>query len=92
MTDEGQLYTVDNGSNGNLGGNPITSGAGQATNKPNNGGTGEIIRINPLQNGGNSYSIPSSNPFVGQASVAEEIYALGFRDAQTFSFGTDNSG
>lgn len=46
LTEDGQLYTVDNGSNGNLGGNPVDAngtptdqpGAGEATNTPNNGG------------------------------------------------------
>ncbi|MGF1587979.1 MAG: malectin domain-containing carbohydrate-binding protein [Pleurocapsa sp.] len=48
LSESGKLYTIDNGSNGNLGGNPLDAngiptdqtGAGEATNTPNNGGTG----------------------------------------------------
>lgn len=55
---------------------------------------GKTIRINPLEDtaNGKAFSVPSSNPFVGQAGAAEEIYALGFRDQQTFSFGQDRNG
>ena len=46
---DGQLYTVDNGSNADLGGNPVDAegnpteqpGAETATNTPNNGGSGD---------------------------------------------------
>ena len=46
---DGQLYTVDNGSNADLGGNPVDAEgnpteepmAGAATNNPNNGGSGD---------------------------------------------------
>ena len=38
MTADGRLYTVDNGSNANLGGNPAIV-KGEATNKIVNGGT-----------------------------------------------------
>ncbi|MEO0868513.1 MAG: hypothetical protein AAFY17_08705, partial [Cyanobacteria bacterium J06642_11] len=37
---DGKLYTVDNGSNNNLGGNPIVVN-GEATNQPNDGGSGD---------------------------------------------------
>ena len=40
ITQNGLLYTVDNGSNGNLGGNPIFVN-GEVTNQPNNGGSGD---------------------------------------------------
>ncbi len=39
MTADGRLYTVDNGSNNNLGGDPVVVN-GEATNQINNGGTG----------------------------------------------------
>ncbi|MEM8828032.1 MAG: malectin domain-containing carbohydrate-binding protein [Cyanobacteria bacterium P01_G01_bin.19] len=60
LTGNGQFYTVDNGSNGNLGGNPVDiSGvatdqpnAGEATNTPNNGGTGDPEPLFLLEDGG----------------------------------------
>ena len=59
LTENGQLYTVDNGSNGNLGGNPVDAdgnpteqlGAGEATNTPNNGGTGDPEPLFLLEQG-----------------------------------------
>jgi glucose/arabinose dehydrogenase/plastocyanin len=49
---------------------------------------GSILRIDPL--GSNSangqYGIPEDNPFVGQAGVAAELYAYGFRNPFRFSF------
>ena len=47
---DGKLYTVDNGSNGGLGGNPI-SVAGEATNLPNNGGVGDNEPFYLIQDG-----------------------------------------
>ncbi|HHP7232168.1 MAG TPA: Calx-beta domain-containing protein [Xenococcaceae cyanobacterium] len=60
LTESGKLYTVDNGSNSNLGGNPIDAngnptdqaGAGEATNTPNNGGTGDPEPLFLLEDGG----------------------------------------
>lgn len=44
---------------------------------------GKLLRITPLPNGG--YTVPSDNPFVGQAG-RDEIYAYGFRNPFRFSF------
>ena len=60
LTQNGQLYTVDNGSNGGLGGNPVDAngnpteqpGAGEATNDPNDGGTGDPEPLFLLEDGG----------------------------------------
>lgn len=52
LTQAGNLYTLDNGSNGGLGGNPITDGNGQPTNQPNNGGAGDPEPLFLIQNGG----------------------------------------
>ncbi|MBE9044156.1 hypothetical protein IQ255_07010 [Pleurocapsales cyanobacterium LEGE 10410] len=60
LSQAGNLYTVDNGSNGNLGGNPLDSagvptnqpGAGEATNLPNDGGTGDPEPLFLLEDGG----------------------------------------
>lgn len=51
MTPSGQLYTVDNGSNGGLGGNPNTAG-GEAINTPNNGGSGDPEPLFLIEDGG----------------------------------------
>lgn len=57
---DGKLFTVDNGSNQNLGDNPLDangkptnkSGAGEATNKPNNGGSGDPEPLFLIEDGG----------------------------------------
>ncbi|MBX3433680.1 MAG: PQQ-dependent sugar dehydrogenase [Pirellulales bacterium] len=64
------------------------AGGGQNTNDA----LGKMLRINPLQDGGNPYSIPATNPFVGGTGVLPEIYALGFRNPHTFSFNLDDQG
>ncbi|MEO0802271.1 MAG: malectin domain-containing carbohydrate-binding protein, partial [Cyanobacteria bacterium J06642_2] len=48
---DGKLYTVDNGSNNTLGGNPIVVN-GEATNQPNNGGVGDPEPLFLLEDGG----------------------------------------
>ncbi|MEB3210923.1 MAG: hypothetical protein VKL39_06190, partial [Leptolyngbyaceae bacterium] len=60
FTADGRLYTVDNGSNGNLGGNPNTESgdldgdgiSGEAINTPNNGGDGDPEPLFFIQEGG----------------------------------------
>jgi glucose/arabinose dehydrogenase len=60
LRENGQIYTVDNGSNGGLGGNPVdvngnpteALGAGEATNLPNNGGTGDPEPLFLIEDGG----------------------------------------
>ena len=51
VTQSGQLYTVDNGSNGNLGGDPIVVD-GEFTSQPNNGGTGDPEPLFLIEEGG----------------------------------------
>ncbi len=59
LTEDGQLYTVDNGSNSDLGGNPLDAtgiptnqpGAGEATNTPNDGGSGDPEPLFLLEDG-----------------------------------------
>ncbi|MEM7240222.1 MAG: hypothetical protein AAF501_20670, partial [Pseudomonadota bacterium] len=41
QTPDGNFYTVDNGSNGGLGGNPVVDGNGEPTHDTNQGGTGD---------------------------------------------------
>ena len=47
---------------------------------------GKILRIDPRASGGQPYSVPSSNPFVGRAGARGEIYAYGLRNPWRFSF------
>lgn len=71
---------------GGSGGDPL--GVGQDMMN----GLGKILRINPLgtnsQNG--EYGIPSDNPFVGDASALDEIYAYGVRNPQRFGWDSEN--
>ena len=51
---------------------------------------GAIARIDPLDTAaGRRYGIPASNPFVGGANAAAEIWAYGLRHPQQFSFDVD---
>jgi glucose/arabinose dehydrogenase len=48
---------------------------------------GKMLRIDvDRHDEGRQYAIPSDNPFVGQANVRPEIWALGFREPWRFSF------
>lgn len=46
---------------------------------------GKILRIDPRPGGGEPYTSPNSNPFVGDPG-RDEIYALGLRNPFRFSF------
>ena len=58
-----------------------TAGDGEA-----NDALGKILRINPMQNGNASYSVPGSNPFVGNLAMADEVYSLGHRNPHHIAF------
>src|SRR5215510_13627168 len=47
---------------------------------------GKILRIDPRQSGADPYTVPSNNPFVGQAPWKPEIWAYGVRNPWRFSF------
>ena len=48
---------------------------------------GKILRIDPRRGqGGAPYTVPASNPLVGQAGARGEIFALGFRNPYKMSF------
>jgi len=64
-----------------------TAGGGQ-----NNDALGKMLRINPLQNGASSYSVPATNPFVGSPTMLAEVYTLGHRNPHNFSFAEDTLG
>jgi uncharacterized repeat protein (TIGR03806 family) len=58
--------------------------AGTMTGQDTSKLLGVIIRINP--NGGNPYSIPAGNPFIGVSGKRPEIWHYGFRNPWRFSF------
>jgi glucose/arabinose dehydrogenase len=62
-------------------------GGGDPDNSAQDTGSllGKILRINPQPNGGDPYSSPGSNPFVGDPG-RDEVYALGLRNPFRFSF------
>jgi glucose/arabinose dehydrogenase len=68
----------------------IGVGDGGSEDDPDNNGQntdtplGKILRIAPKPGGG--YTIPSTNPFVGQAGKRPEIWAYGLRNPWRFSF------
>jgi glucose/arabinose dehydrogenase len=47
---------------------------------------GKILRIDPRASGGQPFTAPTSNPFVGRAGARPEIYAYGLRNPWRFSF------
>ncbi|RYY37393.1 MAG: PEP-CTERM sorting domain-containing protein, partial [Sphingomonadales bacterium] len=72
----------------------IGLGDGGGANDPRDNGQdltnplGKILRIDPLAGG--AYGIPDDNPFTGQSGTLGEIWALGLRNPQQFSW--DSSG
>lgn len=59
---------------------------------------GKILRIDPLADGDDPYSVPASNPYADGGPLldddgnVEEIYAWGFRNPQNLSFARDGNG
>jgi len=47
---------------------------------------GKLLRIDPRQSGGASYTSPGDNPFVGVAGARPEIWSYGLRNPFRFSF------
>lgn len=71
-----------------------TGDGGSGGDPPNNAQNkesllGKLLRIDPRAGGGQPYSIPADNPFVGKAG-RDEIYSYGLRNPFRFSF--DSSG
>ena len=52
---------------------------------------GKILRIDPRASGGNPYTVPDDNPFVGRSGAKPEIYAYGLRNPWRFSFDRSTS-
>jgi glucose/arabinose dehydrogenase len=68
-------------------------GSGDQGNNAQNGNSllGKMIRIN-VSTGGTApfYTIPNNNPFVSDANVLDEIWALGLRNPYRWSFDRSN--
>lgn len=69
-----------------------TGDGGSAGDPPNNAQNrevllGKLLRIDPRPSGGQPYSAPRSNPFVGRPG-RDEIYSYGLRNPFRFSFDT----
>ena len=78
--DHGLLYLAI-GDGGNF--TPADSNrSGQDPNSP----LGKILRIDPLQDGALSYTVPTDNPFIDDPAFLPEIWAVGFRHPQRFSW------
>jgi len=58
-----------------------TAGGGQG-----NDALGKIIRINPLRTGDSSFTIPLDNPFAGDSSMIDSVYATGLRNPHHLAF------
>jgi glucose/arabinose dehydrogenase len=48
--------------------------------------SGKLLRLDPKPSGGKGYTVPKSNPFVGQGGARPEIWAYGLRNPWRFSF------
>jgi glucose/arabinose dehydrogenase len=73
-----------------------TGDGGSGGDPPNNAQSkevllGKLLRIDPRPSGGQPYSVPSSNPFVGKPG-RDEIYSYGLRNPFRFSFDTVSAG
>ena len=81
--DYGLLY-IGHG-DGNIYNHPVHGGQ-------RNDGRGKILRIDPLQTDSTRYSIPPTNPFVGDTNWLDEIYATGMRNPHSLCFAKDDTG
>jgi glucose/arabinose dehydrogenase len=67
-------------------------GDGGSAGDPNGNGQaldtrlGKILRIDPRRDGRSAYTVPTSNPFAGDAAARPEIWAYGLRNPWRFSF------
>ncbi|KAI0562307.1 Glucose/Sorbosone dehydrogenase [Gracilaria domingensis] len=63
-----------------------TAGGGQKKDA-----LGKILRVNPLRQGSLPFTVPPGNPFVNKPFMLNEVYAMGFRNPHTISFGKDGT-
>jgi glucose/arabinose dehydrogenase len=78
---DGHLY-IGTGDGGGSGDEHGPRGNAQNLSSP----LGKILRIDPAEKGGDPYSVPSDNPFVGRAGARPEVYAYGLRNPWRYSF------
>lgn len=70
----------------------IGTGDGGSADDPNRASLdlssplGKILRIDPLENDVEPFTIPGDNPFVGVAGADESVWSLGLRNPWRFSF------
>ncbi len=76
--DYGKLYI----SMGDAGDNRSYLMNGQDTTNP----YGKVLRIDPTPSGSAGFTVPSDNPFVGQAGAEQTIWAYGLRNPQYLSW------
>ena len=72
-----------------------TGDGGSGGDPPNNAQNkesllGKLLRIDPRPSGGQPYSVPADNPFVGKPG-RDEIYSYGLRNPFRFSFDTTSA-
>lgn len=88
-SDYGNLYiTFGDGGNHVAPAQPLLNQRAQDTSNF----LGSVLRINPLQSGSSSYTIPTDNPFVGQSGFRPEIWAYGLRNPHHFGFDLGGNG
>ncbi len=58
----------------------------------NNDALGKVLRIDPRPSGGQEFTIPDDNPFVGDPSMLDAVYSLGHRNPHHLSFAEDDAG
>ena len=84
----GKMY-VGVGDGGNVVEHPDPYDQAQAPGRA----LGKILRIDPLRRAdGKPYGVPADNPFVGRSGYLPEIWALGLRHPEKFSFDRGGSG
>ncbi len=76
-TDFGNLYVAHGD------GSIASSLAGSGLN---NDALGKILRVNPLQFGEQSYTVPADNPFINDASLPDAVYSYGHRNPHHLAF------
>ena len=53
---------------------------------------GKVLRINPLQSGTRTYTVPADNPYQGQAGKLKEIWCYGLRHPEHLFFAPNGDG
>ena len=80
-----ELLYIGTGDGGSLGGSPDPERNGQNLGSL----LGKILRIDPRESGGDPYSVPADNPFVGRPGARPEVCNYGLRNPWRFSFDRD---